>query len=252
MRVEKLLKRLKREFLKVNLLQASLDSLTFFLSANLILFLFDLQLTPSFPNFFSLTMLTLLFFLGDFMYRANTYSLEIYEQKNPDLRERLRTARDNLESRNIVSQALFDEVLDRSRSMSSDTIIPSKRIVQKIVAVGILSFLTVLSGVADFQLLHDSGNVLPGVDSVPGIGPEDDEDGFELRNASEIFGERQDIKVSDDLVSFNITGEGETEENELDSGTTEPEDVVLDTTGPQQSDDVQLAKEYSLAIKDLQ
>ena len=43
MRVEKLFKRLKREFLKVNFLQACLDSLLFFLSANLVLFLFSLR-----------------------------------------------------------------------------------------------------------------------------------------------------------------------------------------------------------------
>jgi len=71
-----------------------------------------------------------------------------------------------------------------------------------------------------------------------------------LKNASEIYGEGQDIDVSDQLVDFTIEGEGESEESDLGSLNSRPEDVVLDVTGSSISEDMDLAKQYSLAIKD--
>jgi hypothetical protein len=248
MRVETLLKRLKREFIKVNLLQACLDTLMFFLCVNLVLFLFSLRITGHLPNIQALVGLSTVFFLTDLAYRARTYQLELYEQKNPELHEILRTARDNLDKKNIVSQAMFDELMDRSRSVTSESIIPSKRIIQKVVVVGLLSFLTVISGLADFQIIRDSGGEL--IPDLGNIGQQEDQDDFELKNASEIYGEGQDIDVSDQLVDFTIEGEGESEESDLGSLNSRPEDVVLDVTGSSISEDMDLAKQYSLAIKD--
>lgn len=250
MRVEKLLKRLKREFIKVNLLQASLDTLLFFLTGHLILSVFSLQVTESFTNPQSLLGLSAIVFGADLVYRTKNYRLEIFEEKNPELQERLRTARDNLDSQNIVSQALFDEVLDRSRTVTSESIIPSKQIIQKMLAVGILSFLTVLSGIANFQVLEDGGEILPKVDQLQQQITGEKDKGFELKNASEIYGDKKDIDVSDNLVDFNITGSGKTSESELESSNIQPEDVTLDVSGPALSEDLELAKKYSLAIKD--
>lgn len=249
MRVETLFKRLKREFIKVNLLQACLDTLMFFLSFNLILFLFSLNITSYLTNDQALVALSVVFFLSDLTYRARNYRLDIYEQKNPELHEILRTARDNLDKNNIASQAMFDELMERSRSVTSESIIPSKKIIQKVVVVGLLSFITVISGLADFQIIRNSGGEL-----VPDIGElnqQQEEDGFNLKNATEIYGEQQDIDVSDQLVNFSIEGKGKAEETDLGSSNARPEDVVLDVTGSSVSEDMELAKQYSLAIKDL-
>lgn len=248
MRVEKLLKRLRREFVKVNLLQASLDAILFFLSANLVLFLFDLNITSSYSNFAILLPSTLLIFIGDLAYRAKNYRLELYEEKNPELHEILRTARDNLSSNNIVSQAMFDELMERSRSVTSESIIPSTRIIQKILAVGILSFLTVGSGIADFQVIDQGGNILPGIEDLQKQIIGEDEDDFDLKNGSEIYGEPRSIEASNKLINFNITGEGNASDSDLGSNR-QPEDLVLDSTGPALSEDLELAKKYSLAIK---
>lgn len=248
MRVETLFKRLKREFIKVNLLQACLDTLMFFLSANLILFLFSLRVTSYLPNNQALLVLSTVFFLADLGYRARNYKLEIYEQKNPELHEILRTARDNLSKNNIASQAMFDELMERSRSVTSESIIPSKKIIQKVLVVGILSFLTVISGLADFQIIREEGGEL--VPDVGNLGQNQEDDGFKLKNASDIYGEQQDIDVSDQLVNFTIEGEGESEDTDLGSSNARPEDVVLDVTGSSISEDMELAKQYSLAIKE--
>jgi len=247
MRVETLFSRLKREFIKVNLLQACLDTLMFFLSFNLVLFLFSLRITSYLPNNHALVLLSTVFFLGDLAYRSHNYKLEIYEQKNPELHEILRTARDNLDKKTIASQAMFDELMNRSRSVTSESIIPSKKIIQKVLVVGILSFLTVISGLADFQIIRENGGEL--VPDIGDLNQQEDEDEFELKNASDIYGESQDIDVSDQLVNFTIEGEGESEESDLGSSNARPEDVVLDVTGSSISEDMELAKQYSLAVK---
>ena len=248
MRVETLFKRLKREFIKVNFLQACLDTLMFFLTGNLVIFLFSLNITSYLPNTQALLGLSGLFFIADLVYRARNYQLELYEQKNPELHEILRTARDNLDKNTIASQAMFDELMNRSRSVTSESIIPSKRIIQKVVIVGLLSFLTVVSGLADFQIIRNSGGeIIPDIGS---LGDQEDEDEFELRNASDIYGEPEDIEVSDQLVNFTIEGEGEARETDLGSSNARPEEVVLDVTGSSISKDMELAKQYSLAIKE--
>ena len=248
MRVETLFKRLKREFIKVNFLQACLDTLMFFLTGNLVIFLFSLNITSYLPNTQALLGLSGLFFIADLVYRARNYQLELYEQKNPELHEILRTARDNLDKNTIASQAMFDELMNRSRSVTSESIIPSKRIIQKVVIVGLLSFLTVVSGLADFQIIRNSGGeIIPDIGS---LGDQEDEDEFELRNASDIYGEPEDIEVSDRLVNFTIEGEGEARETDLGSSNARPEEVVLDVTGSSISKDMELAKQYSLAIKE--
>lgn len=252
MRVEKLLKRLKREFIKVNFLQASLDSILFFLTANLFLFLFSLQLIEDFSNLKALAVSTILFFLIDLGYRSKSYRLEIYEEKNPELQEVLRTARDNLDSNNIVSQALFDDLLDRSRSVTSESIIPSKKIIQKVIAVGLLSFITVISGIADLNVTSNGGEVLPGTDSIKEFVGVGDDDEFYLRNDTEIYGERKDIRDPEGLVEFDITGEGDNEESEISDRGIDPEDIVLDVSSPGVSEDLELAKQYSLAVKEME
>ncbi|MFB6216070.1 MAG: hypothetical protein ABEJ72_03760, partial [Candidatus Aenigmatarchaeota archaeon] len=247
MRVEKLLKRLRREFVKVNLIQASLDAILFFLSINLGLFLFDTTITSSYSNFTILVPATILLFIVDLGYRARNYRLELYEEKNPELQEILRTARDNLSSNSIVSQAMFDELMDRSRSVTSESIIPSTKIIQKILAVGILSFLTVGSGIADFQVINQGGNLLPGIDELQKQITGEGDDEFELKNGSEIYGNSRNIEASNELISFNITGEGNASNSDLGSNR-QPEEIMLDSTGPALSEDLELAKKYSLAI----
>lgn len=251
MRVEKLLKRLRREFLKVNLMQACLDSILFFLSTNIILFLGDFSLVGSIGNTPLIGFISVFFFIGDFYYRSQNYTLEIYEQKNPELREILRTARDNLESRNIVSQALFDEVLNRSRSVTSESIVPSKRIIQKILAVGALSFITVISGIANFQVL-DGGELVDDLGPVEELINEDEEreQRFQVQNASEFEGER-DIRLSGSLVNYSIEGSGDSERSDL-SANPVSNPARLDSTGPELSEDLELAKQYSLEIKSLE
>jgi len=244
MRVEKLLKRLRREFIKVNLIQAALDSILFFLSINLVLFLLNITLVNESLHYRILIGLTFIFLISDWVHRTRKYRLEIYEEKNPQLREILRTARDNLDNQNIVSQAMFDDLMQRARSVTSESIIPSTKIIKKIVLVGVLSFLTALSGIVDFQVQKETQQLFSELEPQEVL----NRDPERLKNASEIYGEPQDIQASATDLQINVTGEaageGSDELQRLDA-----EQFTFEAANPGLPEDVELAKKYSLAIK---
>lgn len=251
MKVEKLLKRFKIEFIKVNLIQASLDSILFFLVSNLVFFLLSIQIISSIQNYFTLGLLTFLFFIGDLVYRIRTYHLEIYEEKNPELREVLRTARDNLGKSNTVSQALFDDLMERARSVTSESIIPSRKIIEKIILIGVLCFLTVGSGLVDFQLINQDSNIIPEMNNLPGSGGNTggEENGSGVLNSSQVLGDSADIDVETRELNFDISGRGESQESEFTfdgSG----RNISFESVDQRDEEDLRLAREYSLAIKD--
>lgn len=250
MKVEKLLKRFKIEFVKVNLIQASLDSILFFLTSNLILFLFSVQLVGSRQNYLIVGGLTFLFFVGDLFYRVRNYHLEIYEEQNPELQEVLRTARDNLDKSSIASQALFDELMDRARSVTSESIIPSQEIIKKIIAIGVLCFLTVGSGLVDFQLREETSELVSGID-LPGAGGDENETEPEMLNGSEILGESSEIEVTNRDLAFNISGTGEGTRSEF-SFDAASQEFSFESVNRGEDTDLELAKQYSLAIKDFE
>ena len=252
MRVEELLKQMKREFIKVKLIQSLLDGLVFFLAANMVLFLLSINIFSNIPNHLVLAALTVIFTISNLFYRVRKYSLEIYEEENPELQEILRTARDNIDKQNIVSQALFDDLLERSRKVTSESIIPAKKIVYKTLLVGFLSFLTVISGIGDLQILQDNTDLLDAPQQIEDIINGESDDGFQLNNDSGIYGDSSDIDSSDLDIDFNVSGTGDSEEGDFDP-TQDPsnEDLVLDSTGESMSQDLELAKQYSLAVKDI-
>lgn len=246
MRVEKLLKRLRREFIKVNLIQAALDAIMVFLASNLVLFLLNITIVSTSMHYRILFVSSFIFLLVDWLRRSRKYRLEIYEEENPELREILRTARDNLDNQNIVSQAMFDDLMERARSVTSESIIPGKQILQKIMVIGILSFLTALSGIVDYQPVEESQEIFSQLDP-ENILSDDERD--VLKNASEIYGEEREIgDVSTDL-EVNVTGDSSGGGiNRLESG--ESEEFTFEASDPTIPEDVELAKEYRLAIQD--
>lgn len=248
-RLERLLKQLKREFIKVNFLQASLDSIAIFLGSNLVIFLVDLKLIDSTPNIQALAAAAGAFFIGDLVYRSRKYRLEIFEEKNPELKEALRTARDNKHKNDIASQALFDDVLERANNVKSESIIPSKRIAQKIGVVGVLSFITVLSGLGDVQIIEsaDETSVLPSIEEVTQT-EDDNETEISDKRAEQIYGEKDDIDVSSTFLNFSIEGEGQSE-GQVNLSQPEQEDFTFTTPERQLTEDLDIAREYGIWVR---
>lgn len=264
MRVEQLLERLEREYLKVKILQSLLDGLLFFLGANLVLFLLNINLVNigaqevSVLGLFNVTVRVIM--LGalavvatgfSLYYRLSKYSVEIFEEENPELREILRTARDNLDQQNIVSQALFEEVLEEARRVTSESIIPAKRIIYKMLAVGILSFLTVMSGLADFQL-QNSTDLFDAPDSIDDLTGGKKDEGFQINDGSDLYGKESDIDPGDLEVDFEVKGSGGSAEEAFDPTEAPPaEELTLDATAGSSNDDIELAKQYSVAVRNI-
>jgi len=112
MRVEDLFKRLKREYYKVKLLESCLNTLILVLTLNLAAFIasysYDIRILAG---------IGLSTFLIDFYVRSRGYSVEVFEHENSRLKEVLRTAEDNLDRRDTVTESLFNEVLSRARKL---------------------------------------------------------------------------------------------------------------------------------------
>lgn len=250
MMVEDLLKRLRREFIKVNLMQAALDAIAAFLATNLVLFLFSIQLMGGVSNPVAVGAASVIFFIADLGYRSRKYRLEIYEEHNPELQEILRTARDNMDRDDTVSWAMFADLLRRAQSVSADTIIPSRAIMQKIVVIGGLSILTMLSGVTDLHFQREGGQIIPAV-PLGDTGEDGANDTFQLKDADTIYGDAADISAADMQMEFNITGSGATRDGVDARDGVPPDQLVLDTMGQTLQEDVALAKRYSLAIRNL-
>jgi hypothetical protein len=147
----------------------------------------------------------------------------------------------------VASQALFDEVMDRARSVTSESIIPSKTIIQKILGVGLLCFLTVISGVADINLQDDTRNIFSG-DRFGGGSSGDGN--FTLGNSSRI---RPNSNLSYDAanISFNVQGESGSSEPEIRPYSSR-ENILYESSTEGLDDSAELAREYSVAIKELQ
>lgn len=242
MRVEDLFKRLKREYLKIRLLQSSLDTLIILLMLNLGAFIigltYDIRILAGIGG---------LFFISRFYYLSKDYSVEIYEKENQQLDELLRTARDNLDRRDEITHALFDDVMDRARKVSSESIIPSEKIFQKLFLVGGLAILTAISGLVAPAIEYDYS----GFDN-PFSDLRDITGGDEIRgNSSEVMREPIDIDTSGRNVNISIDGEGES----LEEGFRrryEEQDLLFEASNDRLGEDLELAKRYSLAIRKLE
>ncbi|NMJ77313.1 hypothetical protein GLU64_02795 [Nanohaloarchaea archaeon] len=247
-KIEDLLKQLKLEFIKVNLIQSSLDSIIFFLVSNLFLFVISLDLIGNFENYLVLGGFTITFFFFDLYYRVKSYHLELYEEKNPSLEEALRTARDNIDKSNTVSEALFKDVKSKTRKITSESIIPSRRIIEKIVLIGLLCFLTVGSGIASFQLSSPERNLLDNLDIPFSEDQKVDERNVSILDGEDILEKANNPNVEPANLGLQIEGSGASGNKEFNMDVP-AESLSFSSTEGRTPENLELAKKYSLEIK---
>lgn len=223
----------------------------FFLGVNLVLYIFNLEITGLYTNFRILLGLVGVFFLVDLFYRVRKYNVELYEEKNPELDELLRTARDNIDRKNIASQALFDELVERARNVTSESIIPSQQIIKKVMAIGILSFLTLVSGLSGLQIDTPTGELVPSGFEIPGTDTGKNESNLDIRNGTDILGESSEIDVEQRDLEFEISGNGKASDQDF-SFSSGSEDFSVESSREDLSEDRELAKQYSIAIREIE
>jgi len=250
MRVEKLFKQLKREYLKVKILQGFLDSILFFQLTYLTVKLFSISFPVSYPSYTVITGVSAVVFAGDSFYRSRGYSIEIYEEANPELGEILRTAHDNLSENSLPAERLFDEVKDTARKISSESIIQNRAILGKVIAISFLSFATVVAGVTTIHnmdiedpvdnLTEEESNVSGGSGAISRV---------EFGKSSEVLGKPDDFDYESREISFDYSSKEAQGFSAL--GESYEGDVFL-KAGSEKGINYRIARDYSLAIKDIE
>ncbi len=250
MRVEKLFKQLKREYLKVKILQGFLDGIIFFQLTYLIIKLAGIELPTSYPGYAVLAVISFIIFAFDSFYRSRGYSIEIYEEENPELAEILRTAHDNLGENSVPVERLFDEVKDTARKISSESIIPNQAILAKVVAISFLSIATVVGGVTT---IHDMDIDNPVDDALSENSSSNQGTGsiseVEFGDNSDVLGEPDDFDYESREISFSYDsqeGQGFRPLGEQYQG------ELAFRSGGEDTINYRIARDYSLAIKDIE
>jgi hypothetical protein len=133
----------KYELTKILLLNVFFETAIVFLAIHLIFSVFSMSIWYS-------VIVAIIFFGARFWRGARQFNLKRIEDKNPELREMLRTASDNQGEDNLMAHALFHDVLKKMRKVSSGTFLDMNKLVKRIGVIFVLS--VVLVSIAFFNL----------------------------------------------------------------------------------------------------
>ena len=134
--IKKLFEEVRYEVLKIVLLNTFIDAAILFLAAHLIFSVFSMPLAYS-------GVLAALFFIGQFWRKSAEFNLKNIEKNNPELKEMLRTANDNLDQESLMAEALFQEVITKMRRVSSGTFLDLNKLLKKVGVLFVLSIILV-------------------------------------------------------------------------------------------------------------
>jgi hypothetical protein len=135
--IKRLFVELYYEVFKISVLHASADAIIFFMVALNITTLLDLR-------FYVALVAAALFMLGDVLYRMKRTTLKEIEQKNPQIQDILRTARDNVEGHDFMVLAMFEDLIHKMKSVSAGSILNQRNLLIKVLVVCVLSFLVII------------------------------------------------------------------------------------------------------------
>lgn len=135
--VKRLFKELYVEVFKISFLHAFTDSIIFFMVALNITTLLDVT------SYIAMAA-AVLFLFADVLFRMKHTTLRQIEDKNPQIQDILRTARDNMENTSFMVLAMFEELIQKMKSVSAGTLLNQKNLTIKILVVCVLSFSVVI------------------------------------------------------------------------------------------------------------
>lgn len=113
------------ELVKIILLNVFLSTVILFLVADLVALMFGM------PIWYVIAV-SFVYFAVLLVYEVRKISIAKVEEKNPELREILRTANDNQSEENLMAHALFHEVMEKMRKVSSGTFIDFRSLMTKL------------------------------------------------------------------------------------------------------------------------
>lgn len=131
----------KFELFKVVLINTSLDSVMMFFITYFLVSFFNIK----FIYIMVIPLIiTLIFFIATMMIRIRKIRLKAMEDANPQVKEMLRTAHDNLDDDNLMANALFNELKSKMKSVSTGNLLESKKIITRIISAVAIVLLIIL------------------------------------------------------------------------------------------------------------
>lgn len=139
-RIKELFNEVKIEMLKVVLINTALDSIMVFFVLYFIISLFNIKflyilLIPAAATF--------VFFLASLFIRVKKTRLKRIEDANPQVKEMLRTAHDNMDEENLMTAALFSDLKKKMKTVSTGSLLESKKVVIRIISAVAIVFLII-------------------------------------------------------------------------------------------------------------
>jgi len=246
--IKRLFKELGGEVYKLIILESLLNTGIFFFSL-LLLFNF-LQWGILLPFIFSAG-----FLAWNISHKAKTFPLRAVEERNPQVKEILRTARDNMNTENMLTLALFNELIEKMKTVSVGYLIDEKKVVVKLFSVGVLAFLSIYVMTADlWNIGFDVDNFLRRpVKPIPTI---------QLNESNDIYGEIRVAKLGNAVltiqinptlseVDFGKVSDAEKRDLDLNAFPVEAEASSDKASSEDRPKEFKLAKEYNLRIHEL-
>lgn len=185
-----LLKELKLEILKSVILNSFVDTILIFLAIYLFLTLL---------NFYTLYIalpISVILFIYFVYSRFKHFKLKRVEDKNPDVKEILRTAADNIDEDNFVVHQLHIELVKKMKNVASSSFVKLNQISYKILGIVLISFLIVFVSANNIYILDMNKVLVNAVSPFRAIGQESFSD--------EIFGEENIAELGDKEVEFEL------------------------------------------------
>ncbi len=143
--IKYLFRELYYEVFKISFLHASADAIIFFLVVLNITNILTL-------SYYVALILTGLFFVSDVIFRMKKTTLQKIEAKNPDVQDILRTAKDHYNEDNFMVKAMFEDLINRMRSVSAGSLMNNKELLVKVLIMCVLSFSVIVLSAYDVHI----------------------------------------------------------------------------------------------------
>jgi hypothetical protein len=245
--IKRLFAELNQEIFKISLLQSFTDTIIFFLVALNITTLLRVKFYFALGTAF-------LFLIGDVMYRMKKTTLDQIELKNPNVRDILRTAKDNENRNSFMILAMFEDLIQRMKEVSASSILNQRKLLIKTLIVCLLSFSVIMTSANNIHVpksVFDINNYYnwfskPGQDRLDFYTIEfNDTEGLYGNPEMAALGNRTlEIQISPSVNEISFEHVKEPEEKEFERGTFPSEVAAVSDT----SSEEKLPKESKIAI----
>ena len=260
--INALFNEVKLEMLKVALIYSFLDSIMIFFIIYFLISFFNINFlfTILIPG-----VITFIFFIVNFITRINRLKLKTMEEANPQIKEMLRTAHDNMNEENLMMIALFEELKGKMRTVSSGNLLESKRIITRIISAVIIVFLIIFVSAINVNLkkidipfeklrfMTGNNKVAYGEGNITGLVFNETDVIYGDASIAKLGNEKLDLNMNPTMSEIDFNQIGDAEEQVLREGAVPSEvGVNPDAFNNQEVlDEAEQAANYSQRIKNI-